>query len=1177
MEYSADSLKISYINIRGQTGFTIEKQYQVEEFLRVSNSDILHLQEVNIDDNTFKECNYIESHFTVISNNAENKYGTASIIRNSLSIENVMCDTAGRILVFEISGITFGNFYLPSGTDAASRNLRENYFSEIIPTMLVNRRVTGCFGGDFNSITDKSDATNHQESKLSSCLSRLIRLFDLKDSFRTLHPRLSIYSRYYQIRGVPGATRIDRQYHWGNIVPLSADYVPVAFSDHQAHSVKILLPEVMSKLYSPKSRSLFKIREEVIKDQVFQDRVKAAMQEWSEVKQEGLAVLTWWELIVKPGIRKFALERSKEINQDRRGKLNLLLLRQAYLVKKLQNSELQLWGEKIAELADVQDQIQSWYQEVAKKVQHQARVDEFQENESTRIYHHEIHKKHLKKSSILKLQTDTGVIEGHTACSKYLENLVADLLLKPPNLDSEAQEILLNEIEPEVSIAENEMLDTIPGKKEVEETLRSANFKAAPGTDGISSLLYKICWEFMGEALTEVTQAMHNGETLPTSMRTAMMIFGTKPKKPNSIEPKDKRRISLLNCDFKLLESLYARRFKKISNRLLSKVQYVAGTDRNIHHGISRARDAIFSVSKSKLGCGIADTDFVAAFDWLVLSWVWQVMRKMGVQERVIRRMKSLYADSIAVVIVNNTMGRVMRDMRGSLRQGGCASMEWFAVGIDPLIRYLEKRLSGIPVYTLPVHGPSLLHEPVPLPPLEERFKIMAYCDDVKPCVTTMAEFFTIDRACTLFEKSSGCKLHRGIGSGKCKFLPLGRWRGTLEQQDIPLRYMELAESLDMVGVVLKATWTQTKKANGDLIQTKINNKINSWRAGKFMDLSSRPWSLNSYALSKMWFKCHTVDLRIMDIASVTSKMKSWLFQDQLEKPEEMILHRPVSMGGLGLHHVRTKALATMIRTFIETAAHPRYHHNVYHTALFRAYVLDDNTIPPPPLPPYYPPSFFATIKKVKDNTPLNVNTMTTANWYRLLLEQEITMQELDDHTMEFIKSRAELAAPAADWEQIWRRARLRGLGSEAISFLWKLLHRLLPTEERLARILQNYSESCKLCPAPVPADLVHCFFQCTSTARVGQGLLLLVQTHDPAVTPEKFLRLDFQCEASLELPIVWIVSHTLLYMWETRRGGKIVDHRQTRASLERKISTLRETRHRNACTLIEEILDRNL
>ena len=77
-------------------------------------------------------------------------------------------------------------------------------------------------------------------------------------------------------------------------------------------------------------------------------------------------------------------------------------------------------------------------------------------------------------------------------------------------------------------------------------------------------------------------------------------------------------------------------------------------------------------------------------------------------QERFVRRGKSLYADTITVVIVNNKMGRVMRGMGGSLRQGGCASMEQFAVGIDPLLRNLEKRLSGIPVYSLTAHG--LLH-----------------------------------------------------------------------------------------------------------------------------------------------------------------------------------------------------------------------------------------------------------------------------------------------------------------------------------------------------------------------------------------------------------------------------------------------------------------------------------
>ena len=262
----------------------------------------------------------------------------------------------------------------------------------------------------------------------------------------------------------------------------------------------------------------------------------------------------------------------------------------------------------------------------------------------------------------------------------------------------------------------------------------------------------------------------------------------------------------------------------------------------------------------------------------------------------------------------------------------------------------------------------------MPLAPMEEKFKLIAYCDDVKPSVTSMSEFFTVDKACALFEKASGCKLHIDPASGKCKFLSLGRWRGILEQEDIPLNYMVLADSLEMVGVELKATWSQTRKVNGDIIQARVGSVINSWKSGKFMDLSSRPWSLNTFALTKVWFKCHTVDLCVCDSSSVTSKIKSWLFQDQLEKPAEMVLHRPIQIGGLGLHSVKMKALASLIRTFMETAASPKFSHSLNHTLLYWAYVLKDDSISnPPALPPYYSVNFFDTISKVKTNTPLKV------------------------------------------------------------------------------------------------------------------------------------------------------------------------------------------------------------
>ena len=113
--------------------------------------------------------------------------------------------------------------------------------------------------------------------------------------------------------------------------------------------------------------------------------------------------------MVKPGIRKLAIQRSKEINTERREELNLLLLRQVYLTRKLQLGQQHRLGELIA----VHLLIERWYSRECEKVQHQARVDEFQNNEKSSIYHHELHKKTVKKASIMRLQLDTGMVEGH--------------------------------------------------------------------------------------------------------------------------------------------------------------------------------------------------------------------------------------------------------------------------------------------------------------------------------------------------------------------------------------------------------------------------------------------------------------------------------------------------------------------------------------------------------------------------------------------------------------------------------------------------------------------------------------------------------------------------------------------------------------------------------------------
>ena len=240
--------------------------------------------------------------------------------------------------------------------------------------------------------------------------------------------------------------------------------------------------------------------------------------------------------------------------------------------------------------------------------------------------------------------------------------------------------------------------------------------------------------------------------------------------------------------------------FKSAATHTLSHLQLVAGDDRRIHHGINSARNAIHAAGRAgHPGCGILDTDLIAAFDWLCLDWTYKVLEKKGLDRQVIRRLKNLYSSSLSIVVVNNVQGKTVSNIRGSLRQGDLPSMHLFSYGIDPLLNYLEKRLQGIVIASTPVQGPLPFLSP-PLRPFEERYKVIGYADDVKPAITTMEEFMLVDKAMALFEKASGCKLHRDPATKKCKFLPLARWRGTLEQDDIPCNYMTISDHLEMVG-----------------------------------------------------------------------------------------------------------------------------------------------------------------------------------------------------------------------------------------------------------------------------------------------------------------------------------------------------------------------------------------
>ena len=139
---------------------------------------------------------------------------------------------------------------------------------------------------------------------------------------------------------------------------------------------------------------------------------------------------------------------------------------------------------------------------------------------------------------------------------------------------------------------------------------------------------------------------------------------------------------------------------------------------------------------------------------------------------------------------------------------------------------------------------------------------------------------------------------------------------------------------------------------------------------------------------------------------------------------------------------------------------------------------------------------------------------MTNKQWYTVLLEEKVLISPATQESpAALLPVRTEAMHPNTDWPQVWQIARTKGLGSELISFQLKILHKLLPTQERIARLGLNddHPGLCLHCRLDVE-DLVHSFFDCTKNMGVGLVLLGGVQQILPDLSSEDAVFLDFGC-----------------------------------------------------------------
>ena len=144
----------------------------------------------------------------------------------------------------------------------------------------------------------------------------------------------------------------------------------------------------------------------------------------------------------------------------------------------------------------------------------------------------------------------------------------------------------------------------------------------------------------------------------------------------------------------------------------------------------------------------------------------------------------------------------------------------------------------------------------------------------------------------------------------------------------------------------------------------------------------------------------------------------------------------------------------------------------------------------------------------MKEKTPLNPTFMSTKEWYLFLLEKNVTRREIDQEgRTEPIPCRMEEKHPEVFWSENFRISKLSGLSPDSKSFLFKLIHELLPSRERINHLTPASTALC-WCNSGDVENYQHLFYACSKNSEAGLALLSCVQSYNRRLSRAKSLRL---------------------------------------------------------------------
>ena len=260
----------------------------------------------------------------------------------------------------------------------------------------------------------------------------------------------------------------------------------------------------------------------------------------------------------------------------------------------------------------------------------------------------------------------------------------------------------------------------------------------------------------------------------------------------------------------------------------------------------------------------------------------------------------------------------------------------------------------------------------------------------------------------------------------------------------------------------------------------------------------------------------------------MTSAYKTWLYIDNLAKPQEEILYRYPDDGGLGCFNIQWKSQAHLISSFLETVFGDKFLVSPFHKALFDKFLLGEK-IKKITRPPYYSEAFFNNIKEALRSQE-DIFHWKSGDWYRYFLKKFITHTPGNiDGELQLILSRSEIIYPQIDHTNSTRIIRQANLPPRIRTSLFLMKNDILPNKERLLRFVKTDSGNCERCEG---YDNQGHFLICTGLADVNKPTLAAIRSLLPGISLESIINCDLIGEPNAVFAATWMIGSLTSFLW---------------------------------------------